>query len=578
MCFFQNLQVVIFRDMDIQRVSENALQRTEYGLQRIAMTNVTLQNYSTFTWMKSTRIHLEVMDIKRITRNSFHGLRDVEELRLLHLNLTHVDGRDFGGLENLKHLVIENCPLENLSGISKLRHLDQLRLKKVLVTMITYSNLPENGTLRSLSIVSSSLVHLFKNCSSENCEDLDPINALMNSSQSCSVTNYSTQIIDFSNNNIDTLPSGVFRCFPSLRTLILNKNLIKGPYKHSFLGLRCLENLYLSDNKITFISRGTFQHLSGLKILSLKNNIIQLIDSGSICPLPINGSVDPRKPAATLTVLNANNNNISLIEEDALYCLASVRTLVLSKNGMTSLRVGVFKGLGELSSLIIGTNAISHIKKGVFDALYKLSELRLSKNEIRVLNDEAFHDLFRLSSLNLEKNALSVLQTGTFIGLRNLKLLNLADNKISFISSDSLRPLNKLVSLSLNNNQIKSVHPDAFSTLTSLHFLIVSNNKITVPTREMFQVTVLNFLNNPLLCTCDLYWTKQVAKAPFSKTICSNKQEKTVFEYFDKFCCKFEEGVCTQNNSHAATSTGFEVQMNTAIIIFTGGTLLLWLA
>ena len=423
--------------MAILNVSQDMLLGTEEILRNIIMTNVTLLNYTQLTWMKSKRVTLTDMDINEFVRDTFHGLPNLEELRLNELSLTYIDDNAFERSENLKSLYISNCPLRNLNGFHNQRNLFRLYLHRVPITMLHYEDLPANGTLKYLSIVQSSLVYVFKNCTLENCQEIDPKNDIANNSQLCNTNNNRAKVmfpdldtLELFRSLIEIIPSNVFKCFPSLRKLNLGENLIKVLYKESFLGLYALEYLKLNDNKIRYIGNGVLDYLPSLIRIELRNNMIQKMDSTSICPSPMFASMASIQPGSSLRQLYINYNNITIIENDAFHCLKSVREVNLHNNGITSLNVGTFRNMKELSYLHVGGNAISHLKKGTFDKLSKLKTLSLFNNNICVMDDEVFQDLSQLTFLELGMNAISVLHTKSFTGLNMLKTLYLANNKI----------------------------------------------------------------------------------------------------------------------------------------------------
>ena len=526
------------------------------------------------------------MDIKQITRKSFHGLSDLTELKLSNLDWNYLDDEAFEGLENLKSLNIHNCPLQHLGGVHNLRNLTFLSINRVPMAMLHYEDLPANGALRKLSIQGSSLVHLFRNCTRENCQEIDPKHDFANNSDLCNITTSSDKVvmfphvysIRFDKNLIEMIPSKAFKYFPALHSLSLQGNLITDLYKDSFFGLKALETLYLNDNKIAYIWHGIFMHLPKLKYMVLRDNMIKSIDLSCICPSPLHATQDFIQSDASPRNLTIDKNNITLIEKDAFHCFVSLRTLQLHSNVIESLKTGVFRYLTELHFLEIDRNAITHIVKGTFDNLSKLKYLSLSNNEVSAIDDEVFQDLSQLSTLQLNKNAISVLHTRSFVGLMKLRSLNLDHNKISVIHCDTFQPLRYLNKLSLANNQIKSVCPGAFSFIISLSMLNLANNNISTPTRDMFNVTRLVNRNNPLVCTCDLYWIIDFIKPRFHETSCLNKPRFTIVNYLDKFCCKFEEGVCDPRIKHAAVATDSKLQMNVVIIICMCSALLLMVA
>ena len=290
-----------------------------------------------FAWMNSPKVVLRDMDVKQITRKSFHGLTDLKELELSNLDWYYLDDEAFEGLENLKSLRIDGCPLQHLGGVHNLRNLSRLNLVRVPMIMLHYDDLPANGELRQLFIQSSSLAYLFRNCTRENCQDIDPISAFANSSHLRNITTSSAKVVMFphvdiirlDNNLIEIIPSKAFKWFPALRKLSLKRNLITVLYNDSFLGLKSLERLDLDRNKITYIWAGILMHLPKLKYMTIRDNMIKSIGFSSVCPSSLHESLNFIQPAASFRDLTIDNSNITLSEKDAFHCRASLQQLHL---------------------------------------------------------------------------------------------------------------------------------------------------------------------------------------------------------------------------------------------------------
>lgn len=177
-------------------------------------------------------------------------------------------------LPNLKKLIVHSCQLKNLSCLSELTNLTDLKLSHNSLTDIdTICRLKKlenldlscNENLRILPHQFSSLQNL-KSLELYNCciEKIDTI---------CSLTNL--QDLNLYNNKIKSIPSA-FGNLNKLKELDMSKNVIPNiPF--SFGDLKNLEKLLMSDNKIR-----DFRNVcrcEKLVVLSLRNNHIEVVPS-----------------------------------------------------------------------------------------------------------------------------------------------------------------------------------------------------------------------------------------------------------------------------------------------------------
>ena len=108
--------------------------------------------------------------------------------------------------------------------------------------------------------------------------------------------------------------------------------------------------------------------------------------------------------------------------------------------------------LASLSTLYLENQNITSLKSGDFDGLINVTALRLNNNQLTSLPSDLFSELTSLSNLNLYNNQLSSLPDGIFEELTSLKTIRLGENTVN--------PLPFIVSLEkVGENQVKAVAP-----------------------------------------------------------------------------------------------------------------------
>ena len=159
--------------------------------------------------------------------------------------------------------------------------------------------------------------------------------------------------------------------------------------------------------------------------------------------------------------------------------LANVQPrLALNNKSITSLQAGDFAGLASLQSLWLHDNLLSSLPDGVFADLTNLRRLGLSNNRLATLAGTEFADLHKLESLWLHGNDLTELPKSAFSGLGNLLRLNLNGNGLSDLPADVFSDLAKLEHLWLRRNAISELPPTVFHGLRSLRNIDLGSNEI----------------------------------------------------------------------------------------------------
>ncbi|XP_078470172.1 transforming growth factor beta activator LRRC32 [Lampetra planeri] len=210
--------------------------------------------------------------------------------------------------------------------------------------------------------------------------------------------------LDVSDNAIASLSAGPLGRYASLVVLTARRNGLDTVADDSFSGLRDLERLDLSENRLGARADGGVAARSLARALSRPPGLLHL-------DLSRNGLRD-----AALEGLLAELNSSSLA------------SLSLAGNSLRSLAPRAFASLPSLAHLDLEFNAIHSVAPGAFGS-----------------------GLSRLESLSLAYNSLVCISA---FGLPGLRRLNLSSNAIEhFDSDDSLGPY-RLESLDLSHNRL----------------------------------------------------------------------------------------------------------------------------
>ncbi|XP_034253236.1 toll-like receptor 6, partial [Thrips palmi] len=235
----------------------------------------------------------------------------------------------------------------------------------------------------------------------------------------------------------------------------------------------CLLDVQVLDasfNHFVLIPANGFSLLRRVRELHLQNNEISMVTDRALAGLK------------NLQVLDLSNNKIVALPGDMFReCADVVKEIYLQNNSISVLAPGLFGGLEQLLALDLSRNHLSSawINSGTFSGLIRLVLLNLSHNRISKLEPTLFKDLYTLQILNLEHNQLHTIPAETFAPMNNLHTLILSYNLIKYLDAYSLNGLYVLSLLSLDNNVMESTHPDAFRNCSSLQDLNLNGNALT---------------------------------------------------------------------------------------------------
>uniref|UniRef100_A0A8D3EA34 Leucine rich repeats and immunoglobulin like domains 1 n=1 Tax=Scophthalmus maximus TaxID=52904 RepID=A0A8D3EA34_SCOMX len=302
-------------------------------------------------------------------------------------------------------------------------------------------------------------------------------------------------------NKIRSIDGRRTRELVSVETLDLSNNDITELRGHCFTAGLQIQDLYLSNNKISVLELGALDHLgSTLQVLRLSRNRISQIPVRAfqlprLTQLELNRNRIRQVEGLTfqglssLEVLKLQRNSISKLTDGAFWDLAKMKVLHLDYNSLTEVNSGSLYGLTSLQQLYLSNNSIARINPDGWKFCQKLRELNLSYNNLTRLDEGSLAVLGDLHTLRLGHNSIGHITEGAFRGLKAVRLLELDHNDISGTIEDTngaFSGLDSLNKLNLGENAIRSIQPDAFSKIKSLKSLLIQS--------ESF------------LCDCQLQW------------------------------------------------------------------------
>lgn len=175
---------------------------------------------------------------------------------------------------------------------------------------------------------------------------------------------------------------------------------------------QAVEDLILSDNKISFIEADAFKGQKNLRVLDLSFNHLPALQDFSF------------KHLFHLKNLSVSDNQLHSIETNSFNDLHNLLYLDLSRNNLSFLD-NSFAPLKNLQYLILSHNEINVIANNSFSSLVHLLRLDLSFNQLKVIPSTLFYRLKNLNFLSLAGNKLETLEENTFKGNNLLDKVNL---------------------------------------------------------------------------------------------------------------------------------------------------------
>ena len=164
--------------------------------------------------------------------------------------------------------------------------------------------------------------------------------------------------------------------------------------------MRFLRRLYLSDNRISDIGRGTFGAVTRIGTIDLARNLLQKIDFQMFHELNLCEHID------------VSDNQITRIEKAAFKDIYLARVNI-SYNQLELVEAGAFVNCANLTFLDFSHNKLTGFPRTAFDATTYPFELRLEYNQLTNLSQVPFEFMSGIAILNVSFNQLQVVTNST---------------------------------------------------------------------------------------------------------------------------------------------------------------------
>ncbi|XP_038053256.1 uncharacterized protein LOC119725765 [Patiria miniata] len=393
-----------------------------------------------------------------------------------------------------------------------------------------------------------------------------------------------TYILDLADNEIAYIEDGSLAHITSLTSLSLQNNrLTKIPMGGDFVNLTitwdldlsgnniievktqafknlAARNLDLSDNDIAHVEPNAFDNivLSGLttSYLKLDNNPLQTMSSYSFndvtCKyfymLSVGVATVPSFAFNGITAdyFHMESNSVRVIEEEAFY-VNILEDFNLQKNQIFDVKGKMFVDGTTIENLFLHDNEIPSLPGDTFDGA-TITTIRLENNTLITYPAKALSGQ-NVNEIHLNGNQIGTLPDDAFAGQDNMEVLDLKNNRLSEIRTGILAPLTNLSRLDLSNNDF--THWPTMPSLPSLEQLDLSHNEIQTVGQNAFAAldadvfSSLNLADNPLGCTCNLYYSLSFDNSSTIGGECTTPEEAdgVLFSYYSKNSDMYFENV-----------------------------------
>ena len=291
--------------------------------------------------------------------------------------------------------------------------------------------------------------------------------------------------LDLSRNSVTDFKTGAFAGLEDYLEELVIQGSSSAPVPYTAISrLRKLKKLSLSHFSQSIIGRDStdIQSLMNLETLEFKNMNTEFIQSDAfkdrvpmlkrlvlenlkIRTFPVAGIAE----LTSLEHLSAVNLQIKEIPYQAFASLHNLQELVLSHNGLTTLRSGCFDGIQDtLRYLGLHINNLDESSVGAIasERWDRLEQLNLGHNNIKVIPNGLFYNMRSLVYLNIDSNWLTKIESEDFQGLDSLQFLDVSYNNLQAIEDGAFLKTPKLQELDIRGENTNTPGNKATFLLT----------------------------------------------------------------------------------------------------------------
>jgi Leucine-rich repeat (LRR) protein len=134
------------------------------------------------------------------------------------------------------------------------------------------------------------------------------------------------------------------------------------------------------------------------------------------------------KERASLTHIQALNNEVSKISDDNFKWATELVLIDLRDNKIEQILVGAFKDQDKLTELYLKQNKLTWIEVGTFESLTELRVLWLQNNQLSIIEKGLFDKNKNLIHLYIDENKIIAIESTVFNKLAAIKFLHMNGN------------------------------------------------------------------------------------------------------------------------------------------------------
>ncbi len=288
--------------------------------------------------------------------------------------------------------------------------------------------------------------------------------------------------------------------------------------------------LNLHHNYIQYISKEALKHIKHLQFLTLSSNRLYQLYSEQF-PLTVNDVV-------------LKDNNITQLSFNYQY----IPQFDVSSNHIDALHYVTLGHEVIASKLTFHGNLITYIEEYAFQHYSQIDHLDLSNNHLNInFTKRYFNKYFKCIVLNLTYNYISSIEHIFYhSGFRRISEIDLSHNYIPKVINVNNYHQNVYVKrLHMAYNKITYISSTIFQNMVQLNYADFKGNKLhhfdMMPV--MSQKLVVDLTENPIHCSCNLRWLKEMGlwhiyKVDFCKDLVYLRQVRVIDVPLEDFVCE----------------------------------------
>lgn len=365
------------------------------GLERLSLTFMNLTTigslFTDVTQLSLKFLNVSFNSISDLPANVFTNVKTLEVLDLSGNSLSTLTG-GFSDLDNLKVLNISRNRLEDFRGDS-VTHFSNLHTVDVSGNRLSDSRRVDFSTLSSLKYLNARSNSLNSAVMLNHTSNLQHLDYSYNRiSEFGGLENaVMLEIVDFSNNELRSLPGLLFKGAKFLKLVNFSNNFIENMDHGAFLP----QSSIVIDLSHNVLKELRYSNWAATQRLYVKHNKLTNINSQAFYGM--NG----------LEELDLSYNKLNSLHENLLQYLINLRHLNLSHNWLDKIDWFVlFQSLEHLVTLDLGFNNISHLGESFFLPLPKAEIVSIRNNRLRTVNPETFKEVDQVKCIDLSNNPL----------------------------------------------------------------------------------------------------------------------------------------------------------------------------